>query len=59
MLIFKAEFSESVLDILLKIFRMEVLIWLENAILKLVFANTVFHKRAILQNLLRRIYRKC
>ena len=29
-------------------FEIKALLWLENAILKLGFANTVFHKRAIL-----------
>ena len=30
-----------------KIFRIEVLRWLENAILRLVFVNTVLYKRAM------------
>ena len=31
-----------------KIFKIKALRWLGNAILRLVFAHTVFHKRAIL-----------
>ena len=31
-----------------KTFKMKVLLWLENTNYKLAFANTVFHKRAML-----------
>ena len=34
-----------------KLFKMKVLRCLKNAMLRLVFANTMFHKRAILLNL--------
>ena len=30
-----------------KIFKLEAFIWLENAIFRLVFVNTVFYKRAM------------
>ena len=32
-----------------KVFKIEVLIWLENATLRLAFGNTVFQKRGMLQ----------
>ena len=32
-----------------KVFKMEVLAWLESAILRLIFAYIVFHKRTLLQ----------
>ena len=35
-----------------KKFKMEVLIWLETAILRLVFANTIFHKRGSVLDIL-------
>ena len=67
LLIFQAEVTESVVDILLypestmglhdwaqrKLFKIKVLIWLENAIFRLVFANTVFHSNVA--TLLRRL----
>ena len=40
-----------------KIFKMEVLRWMEDAIFRLDFANTVIHKRAMLP-LLCRMYKK-
>ena len=63
LLIFEVEFTESALNILLypestqgssmagpekHFFKMRMLILLQNAILRLAFANTVFHQRSIL-----------
>ena len=58
LLIFEAEFTESVLNKLYyeahrgwarrKIFLIKVLRWLENAVLRLVFTNSVFCKREML-----------
>ena len=41
--------KEYIVSISIKIFKMEVIAWLESAFLRLIFANTVFHKRAMLQ----------
>ena len=63
LLIFQTEFRESVLDSILhteystgppwlgpeKNFQIVVFKWLENAILRLAFANTIFDKGAMLQ----------